>query len=159
MAVSNESLIEIAKSVMLENKNRQHIQSIAEETFKRKGIKFNEKSDEYAQFVIDFMLCGDFIRCTGDEWDLKNRQPKSLQDSEGALRIHDEEIDKEVNENMLSDDNMKKYENVDTEEGEIFTSKNEDNDEDDDDDDEVTMEDDIESALKEDTDYSSGDEN
>ena len=37
-------------------------------------------------------------------WDLKDRQPKSLQEREGAFIIHDEEEEREVNDNEMGDD-------------------------------------------------------
>ncbi len=140
MAVKDESLIEIAKSVVLEKKNTQTIQSIAEETFKRKGIKFNEKSEEYAQFISDFMLCGDFIYCKDNLWDLKFRQPKSLQDSEGALRIHSQYEEEEERENSLKDEPYDDFNNEEIKAEEY----NEDADEDED---EEEKKDDIEEEL------------
>lgn len=141
MAINNDALIEIAKSVMETKSSPQKIQTLAEEVFKIKGIKFNEKSEEYAQFVIDFMLCGDFIASNDEDepkWDLKYRQPKSLQDREGDFIIHNEEAEEEVSKNEMKDEDEYREEGNYAEE-----------EEEDDDDDKKEDKDEIEENLEE----------
>ena len=116
MAVNNDALIEIAISLMNEKNKPQTIYAIAKEAFEIKGIKFNEKSEEYAQFQIDFMLSGDFIACgemNGEKiWDLKSRVDHEKQDKEGFY-IDDPYEDEEVTKNELKDDDYDDDKNYD----------------------------------------------
>ena len=149
---NNDALIEIAIELMKTKNKPQTIHSLAKEVFEIKGIKFNDKSEEYAQFEIDFMLCGDFIACgeiDGNKvWDLKNRQSHDKQDKEGYYIDNQYEENDEVKQNELTNDpyyydDNNNNDNTDTE--------------DDDEDDALDNKDDIEEEL-EDSDLDSDDE-
>lgn len=123
---NSDALIEIAIDLMKTKNKPQIITAIAKEVFEAKGIKLNEKSEEYSQFVIDFMLCGDFIVCGEDKkgnklWDLKNRQHHDMQDKEGFY-IDDLYEDEEVAKNELKDDytynenNQNEFDSIDKDE-------------------------------------------
>lgn len=139
---NNDALIEIAIELM-KNKNKpQTITTIAKEVFEEKGIKLNEKSEEYSQFVIDFMLCGDFIVCGEDKkgnklWDLKNRQHHDMQDKEGFY-IDDLYEDEEVAKNELKDE----YDYAENNQNDFDNSYNQDDEE------ETEEKDDIEEELE-----------
>ena len=139
---NNDALIEIAIELM-KNKNKpQTITTIAKEVFEEKGIKLNEKSEEYSQFVIDFMLCGDFIVCGEDKkgnklWDLKNRQHHDMQDKEGFY-IDDLYEDEEVAKNELKDE----YDYAENNQNDFDNSDNQDDEE------ETEEKDDIEEELE-----------
>lgn len=115
---NNDALIEIAIEIMKGKNKPQTINAIAKEAFEAKGIKFNEKSEEYSQFLIDFMLCGDFIACAEDKasglklWDLKYRQTLEKQNKENFDDYYEDE---EVAMNELKDDygssNQSEYDN------------------------------------------------
>ena len=64
--MEEKSLIEIAIEWMQNkaNKDRNYtIKEIAKKVFEKKGLKISENKDKYAQFQIDFMLCGYFFCC------------------------------------------------------------------------------------------------
>lgn len=135
---NNDALIEIAYDLMKSKNKPQTIQTLAKEVFEAKGAKVNEKSEEYAQFVIDFMLCGDFIACGEDKngnklWDLKNRQHHDMQDKEGFY-IDNYYEDEEVAKNELKDDytynenNQNEFDNIDKDEDDEEEEKEEKDD-------------------------------
>ena len=83
----NDSLLEIATSLMKKKRKPQVLDSILEEVFQKKGISTDDAA-VVAQFEVDFMLSGVFIYCGEDKngnqlWDLKERQPSSLLDKDG----------------------------------------------------------------------------
>lgn len=141
MATNNDALIEIAIKLMKDKVKPQTIISLAKEVFEIKGIKFNEKSDEYAQFQIDFMLCGNFIVCGEDKkgdklWDLKDRQPHDLQDKEGYYSEDHSSEAEEAEENELKDEIYDKEESSDN----ISSLADDDEDEDQEEKDEIEEE-------------------
>ena len=150
---NNDALIEITIKLMNEKQKPQTINALAKEAFEIKGIKFNEKSEEYAQFQIDFMLCGNFIVCGEDKngnkiWDLKDRQPHDMQDKEGYYNDDTYEAE-EAEKNELKDENVYgKEDNSD-----IIGNSIED-----DDDDEQEEKDEIEEELELDDDTITSDE-
>ena len=104
----NDSLLEIATSLMKRKKKPQTLDSILEEVFQKKGIA--EADDNVvAQFEVDFMLSGTFIYCGEDKngnqlWDLKERQPSSLLDKDGGYLEDLYADDEDVIKNELKDD-------------------------------------------------------
>ena len=149
---NSDALIEIAIDLMKTKNKPQIITAIAKEVFEAKGIKLNEKSEEYSQFVIDFMLCGDFIVCGEDKkgnklWDLKNRQHHDMQDKEGFY-IDDLYEDEEVAKNELKDE----YDYVEGNQNDFDNSYNQDDEE------ESEEKDDIEEELEESEDLIEGEE-
>lgn len=104
----NDSLLEIATSLMKRKKKPQTLDSILAETFQKKGIA--EADDNViAQFEVDFMLSGTFIYCGEDKngnqlWDLKERQPSSLLDKDGGYLEDLYADDEDVIKNELKDD-------------------------------------------------------
>ena len=149
---NSDALIEIAIDLMKTKNKPQIITAIAKEVFDAKCIKLNEKSEEYSQFVIDFMLCGDFIVCGEDKkgnklWDLKNRQHHDMQDKEGFY-IDDLYEDEEVAKNELKDE----YDYVEGNQNDFDNSYNQDDEE------ESEEKDDIEEELEESEDLIEGEE-
>lgn len=103
--MEEKSLIEIAiEWVKNQNKKKNYtIKEIAKKVFEKKGLKISENKDLYAQFQMDFMLCGDFLSCGEDEdgnrlWNLKYRfrHEEIEKDSVSNITINDDADNKEV---------------------------------------------------------------
>lgn len=143
----NNSLLEIAIKEMENKKKPKTLDEIINDVFQIKGIK--EKDEYLSQFVMDFMLSGSFICCGEDKkgkklWDLKERQPSSLLDKDGAY--YDELYDEDVVKHELSEETLFK----------VATGLDEDFDEEDvDDEDEIEETDEIAEDLSE---YADGDQ-
>lgn len=104
----NDSLLEIATSLMKKKRKPQTLDSILEEVFQKKGISLDD-ANVVAQFEVDFMLSGVFIYCGEDKngkqlWDLKERQPSSLLDKDGGYLEDIYADDEDVIKNELKDD-------------------------------------------------------
>lgn len=104
----NDSLLEIAKSLMKRKKKPQTLDSMLDEVFQKKGLK-KDNETVVAQFEVDFMLSGLFIYCGEDRdgnqlWDLKERQPSSLLDKDGGYLEDIYADDEDVIKNELKDD-------------------------------------------------------
>lgn len=141
----NDSYIEIAIELMKKKRSPHTIKEIAKEVFEAKGKKLADCKDEYAQFQVDFMLCGNFICCAekkGEKlWDLKDRQNHELLDKDYPEDIY--EKDEEVIKNELKDETYYGDESKDEYESE-FDQNPEDVDDDEEDEEEH---DDIEEEL------------
>ena len=79
----------------------------AKKVFEKKGLKISENKDEYAQFLMDFMLCGNFISYGEDKegnkvWDLKYSLKHEVIDKESNQYYDTDEDDEEVKKNELS---------------------------------------------------------
>jgi len=142
----NDSLLEIAVSLMRSKKKPKPLKDLTNEVFQAKGIMNDEDIDERkAQFQVDFMTSGYFVCCGENKkghklWDLKNRQPVSTIDKEGNYLEDVYADDEDVIKNELKDD----IPFVDDLDGKEIDSYIEDDEEDEDDDD---TSDDIEEEL------------
>lgn len=106
----NDSLIEIAASIMRRKKKPQSLDFLLDEVFEKKGIT---KDDEMvvAQFEVDFMLSGLFIYCGEDKhgnqlWDLKERQSSTLLDKDAGYLEDIYADDEDVIKNELKEDDI-----------------------------------------------------
>jgi len=108
MDIKNDSLLEIAVSIMKKKKTPQTLDDILKESFKKKEIEKEENT--VAQFEVDFMLSGLFVYCGEKDgkqlWDLKERQLSSLLDKDGGYYEDMLENDEEVKKNELKDDTI-----------------------------------------------------
>lgn len=121
--MEEKSLIEIAIEWMQTkaNKDRNYtIKEIAKKVFEKKGLKISENKDKYAQFQIDFMLCGYFFCCGKDQegnkvWNLKNRLKHDVidKDSSNELNVDDTDDDVKANELGIEDEIEEGIENPD----------------------------------------------
>ena len=128
MATKEEkSLLELAIELLEKKTEPQTIDSIIKEVMAAKGYKAQEAKDHAAQFVMDFMLSGNFVYCGEDKWDLKYRQPTSVLDKDGGDYEDFYADDDDVKNNELKDDTFDEYD-----ESSIQESSDEDDDEDDD---------------------------
>lgn len=99
--INNESLLEIAVNLMKSKKKPKSLKEITNEVFQVKGTDSQENLAELkAQFQTDFMISGFFV-CCGENakgqtlWDLKSRQPSTLNDKDGNfddLYADDEDV-------------------------------------------------------------------
>ena len=110
--MEDKSLIEIAIEWMQnQSKNKSYtIKEIAKKVFEKKGLKLSENKDLYAQFQMDFMLCGDFLSFSEDKdgnrlWNLKYRFKHEQVEKESAENYTNSNEDeaKEVREAELKD--------------------------------------------------------
>ena len=112
----NDSLLEIAIKQMNKSNKPTTIHKLAVICFKFKGKNLKECQEEYAQFIIDFMLCGLFI-CCGEKdgeklWDLKYRQKFEVlekEDIDYEYYEDDEESDSEESDDDDDDDDEDDY--------------------------------------------------
>ena len=108
--MEEKSLIEIAIEWMQSNNHKDKhytIKDIAKKAFEKKGLKISENKEEFAQFQMDFMLCGNFISYGEDKegnklWDLKYRLKHDVIDKESNEYFDVDEEDDEVKKNELS---------------------------------------------------------
>ena len=129
MSVKEErSLLELSIEFLQKNKEPQNIDTIIREVMAMTGLKGNEAKEKAPQFVLDFMLSGNFVYCGEDKWDLKYRQPTSVLDKDGGDYEDFYQDDEDVKNNELKDDTFESYEEA--------IGQNFADDEDDDDDDE-----------------------
>lgn len=168
----NESLLDLAFKALSKKRKPYTLPKIAEEAFELKGEKMTV--DKLAQFQMDFMLSGSFICCGEDAnghklWDLKNRQPSSLQDKDGSYLDDKYSDDEDVLKNELSDDLpykvSKKYhddDDIDDEDEDDEDEERDDIEEElsylDDEDEEDVIDDEEDDELEEDFDLIAGDE-
>ena len=104
MAKNEEkSLLEIAIELLEKKRGPQHIDTIVKEVMSLKGYKVAESKEKAPQFLMDFMLSGNFVYCGEDCWDLKYRQPTSVLDKDGG-DYESFYYDEEVTNNELTDD-------------------------------------------------------
>ena len=105
MAKNEEkSLLEIAGELMEKKRGPQHIDTIVKEVMSLKGYKVAEAKEKAPQFLMDFMLSGNFVYCGEDCCDLKYRQPTSVLDKDGGDYESFYYDDEEVTNNELNDD-------------------------------------------------------
>ena len=105
MAKNEEkSLLEIAIELLEKKRGPQHIDTIVKEVMSLKGYKVAESKEKAPQFLMDFMLSGNFVYCGEDCWDLKYRQPTSVLDKDGGDYESFYYDDEEVTNNELTDD-------------------------------------------------------
>ena len=149
--MEEKSLIEIAIEWMQNQTNKDKhytIKDIAKKVFEKKGLKISENKDEYAQFQMDFMLCGNFISYGEDKegnklWDLKYRLKHDVIDKESNDYYDVDEDNDEVKKNELST-NDSEYDESDNYQEESSYEKDADEDEEDEEKEEM---DDIEQEL------------
>ena len=149
--MEEKSLIEIAIEWMQSQTNKDKhytIKDIAKKVFEKKGLKISENKDEYAQFQMDFMLCGNFISYGEDKdgnklWDLKYRLKHDVIDKESNDYYDVDEDNDEVKKNELSTNDSEYDENENYQEE---SSYEKDADEDEEDEEKEEM-DDIEQEL------------
>lgn len=120
----NDSLIEIALREMKSKRKPRTLAKIAKDVFEIKGLDIKKEKKALAQFEMDFMLSGYFVCCGEDKygnkvWDLKNRQPSSLLDRDGAFLEDLYENDEEVLMHELKDDTIYKETEIFDEEEDI----------------------------------------
>lgn len=129
----NDSYIEIAIELMKKKRSPHTIKEIAKEVFEAKGKKIADHKEEYAQFQVDFMLCGYFICCAekkGEKmWDLKDRQNHELLDKDYPEDIYED--DEEVTKNELKDETYYDEESKDEFENNFDQTPDDDEEEDD----------------------------
>lgn len=149
--MEEKSLIEYAIEWMQNQNNKDKhytIKDIAKKAFEKKGLKISENKDEYAQFQMDFMLCGSFFSY-GEEkegnklWDLKYRVKHDIIDKESNDYYDTEEDNEEVKKNELNVSEEEQEEvGVDQEESSFAREIEEDEEE-------TEEKDDIEEAMEE----------
>jgi DNA-directed RNA polymerase delta subunit len=137
MAKNEEkSLLEIAVELLEKKRGPQHIDTIVKEVMSLKGYKVAESKEKAPQFLMDFMLSGNFVYCGEDCWDLKYRQPTSVLDKDGG-DYESFYYDEEVTNNELTDDTYNElYEN----QSDAHLDSNDDDEEDTDDADDLSNE-------------------
>ena len=129
-----KSLLEIAVELLEKKKTPQPIDTIIKEVMSLKGYRSSEAKEKAAQFVMDFMLSGNFVYCGEDCWDLKYRQPTSVLDKDGGDYEDFYADDEEVIQNELTDENAYSYgehENIQTSNDDEEDDDNNKDDEDD----------------------------
>lgn len=129
-----KSLLEIAVELLEKKKTPQPIDTIIKEVMSLKGYRSAEAKEKAAQFVMDFMLSGNFVYCGEDCWDLKYRQPTSVLDKDGGDYEDFYADDEEVIQNELTDENAYSYdehENIQTSNDDEEDDDNNKDDEDD----------------------------
>ncbi len=138
MSVKEEkSLLELSIEFLQKNKEPQNIDVIIREVMALKGLKGNEAKEKAPQFVLDFMLSGNFVYCGEDKWDLKYRQPTSVLDKDGGDYEDFYLDDEDVKNNELKDDTFDEYEES---EGQSFVDDEDDEDEKNEDSDDLSNE-------------------
>ena len=112
MAKNEEkSLLEIAIELLEKKRGPQHIDTILKEVMSLKGYRVAESKEKAPQFLMDFMLSGNFVYCGEDCWDLKYRQPTSVLDKDGG-DYESFYYDEEASNNELTDESYNElYEN------------------------------------------------
>lgn len=108
--MEEKSLIEIAIEWMQSKANKDKhytLKDISKKVFEKKGLKISENKDQYAQFQMDFMLCGNFISYGEDKegnklWDLKYRLKHDVIDKDSTEYYDVDDDDEEVKMNELS---------------------------------------------------------
>lgn len=112
MAKNEEkSLLEIAIELLEKKRGPQHIDTIVKEVMSLKGYRVAESKEKAPQFLMDFMLSGNFVYCGEDCWDLKYRQPTSVLDKDGG-DYESFYYDEEASNNELTDESYNElYEN------------------------------------------------
>lgn len=112
MAKNEEkSLLEIAIELLEKKRGPQHIDTILKEVMSLKGYRVAESKEQAPQFLMDFMLSGNFVYCGEDCWDLKYRQPTSVLDKDGG-DYESFYYDEEASNNELTDESYNElYEN------------------------------------------------
>ena len=106
-----KSLLEIAIELLEKKRGPQHIDTILKEVMSLKGYRVAESKEKAPQFLMDFMLSGNFVYCGEDCWDLKYRQPTSVLDKDGG-DYESFYYDEEASNNELTDESYNElYEN------------------------------------------------
>lgn len=131
---AEKSLIEIASELLEKKKKPQPIDTIIKEVMSLKGYKVAEAKEKAPQFVMDFMLSGNFIYCGDDCWDLKYRQPTSVLDKDGGDFEDFYADDEEVKLNELTDENTYGFDESDSSTTSVDDDDEEENNKDDEDD-------------------------
>lgn len=137
MGKEDKSLLDIAIDFVASSDGPQSINEIIKYVTEYKSIKKSELEDVKTQFVMDFMLSGNFVYCGDDCWDLKYRQPTSVLDKDGGDYKDFYADDEEVTRNELNDDNEYDY---DSESGDAQVEDDDDENEDEDDDSDLSKE-------------------
>ena len=132
-AKAEKSLLEIAIELLEKKKKPQSIDTIIKEVMSLKGYKVSEAKEKAPQFVMDFMLSGNFIYCGDDCWDLKYRQPTSVLDKDGGDFEDFYANDEEVKQNELTDENTFGFDDPDVNVSTVDDDEEENNKEDEDD--------------------------
>ena len=132
-AKAEKSLLEIAIEILEKKKKPQSIDTIIKEVMSLKGYKVSEAKEKAPQFVMDFMLSGNFIYCGDDCWDLKYRQPTSVLDKDGGDFEDFYANDEEVKQNELTDENTFGFDDPDVNVSTVDDDEEENNKEDEDD--------------------------
>ena len=133
MSVKEEkSLLELSIEYLEKCSQPQSINQIIKEVMAAKGLKANEAKEKAPQFVLDFMLSGNFIYCGEDKWDLKYRQPTSVLDKDGGDYEDFYADDEDIKNNELKDDTFEEYEEA---VGQNFAMDEDEDDDDEKDDD------------------------
>ena len=132
-AKAEKSILEIAIELLEKKKKPQSIDTIIKEVMSLKGYKVSEAKEKAPQFVMDFMLSGNFIYCGDDCWDLKYRQPTSVLDKDGGDFEDFYANDEEVKQNELTDENTFGFDDPDVNVSTVDDDEEENNKEDEDD--------------------------
>lgn len=108
-----ESLLELAHAIVEQTEGAQTLDRIRDQVFAIKGFDAATSRAQAALFEADFMLSGYFVVCgengNGEKmWDLKKRRKTELLDKQGTDTFADEEEQREVEENELSEENIEK---------------------------------------------------
>lgn len=103
--LKESSLIEVALEIMLNEKEPQTLNYIAEEVFRRKKIK-DRREDILVQFEMDFMLSGLFLPFDEGKWHIKQRLSAKYLDKDGS-KIYStiDAFEDEIAEHELRDEN------------------------------------------------------
>ena len=134
MSREQKSLLEIAIELLEKKKKPQPIDTIIKEVMSLKGYKSAEAKEKAPQFVMDFMLSGNFVYCGEDCWDLKYRQPTNVIDKDGGDYEDFYADDDEVKKNELNDENAFNFDDDNSPLSQRVEEDDEENSKDDDDD-------------------------
>ena len=134
MSREQKSLLEIAIELLEKKKKPQPLDTIIKEVMSLKGYKSAEAKERAPQFVMDFMLSGNFVYCGEDCWDLKYRQPTSVIDKDGGDYEDFYADDEEVKKNELNDENAFNYDESHDASSQASEEEDDENNKDDEDD-------------------------
>jgi len=103
MGKEDKTFLNLAIEYLESKDGPQPITDILNYVMDAKTVKKSELDDTKAQFIMDFMLSGNFIYCGGnDEWDLKSRQPLSVIDKDAVeFSATEKEFNKEAEKNEM----------------------------------------------------------
>jgi len=104
MNEKDRSLLEIAVEMMAKQKKPITLYELGRITAEEKGLKRPQAVELLPQFFCDVMASGIFVYCGNDLWDLKERQPISLLETDVADFESNSEFGIEADLNKMGQD-------------------------------------------------------